>query len=256
MFHNPNDLVVKIRGMPYRKHVILADVNIPYKFSLDRRNNTLFFCMNADGFSDQSFHSVVLDLNTEIPSVVAGIRNGFASAVDQTSGQVYLGGSNGIYPYNYITNDVNKLALIRGVDIFDMYYNKDLYFVDTSTQILHICKNGTDKIVPETKDYLIHHFVVDDEGFYFVNPTGLFFKPHGSIAATRLDDGEIHYRGATVDTLGAAHFIAHDGIYAVDKQTRRPEKILCVENGYGLAFDDNNNIVYGNERSVIKLIHY
>lgn len=256
MFPNPKDAVVEIRGVPYRKHVILADVNIPYKFSLDRRRNILFFCMNADEFSDQSFHSVVLNLETEIPIVVPGIRNGFASAVDQTSGQVFLGGSYGIFPYNYSTNDIDKPALIEGIDIFDMYHNKDLYFVDTSTQTLHVWKKGKDTIVPQTRDQLIHHFVVYHEGLFFVNPNGLFFIRNGSNTATSVDDGDIHYRGATVDTNGAPHFIAHDGIYAINEQSKRPEKILPIENGYGLSFDAKNNIVYGNERSVIKLIHY
>ncbi|XP_049874476.1 ommochrome-binding protein-like [Pectinophora gossypiella] len=154
------DPVVLVRGKPYRKRVILADANIPYKLSVDRCTNNLFFCINADEFSDQSFHSAVLNLETEATSIIPGIRNGFASAVDQNTSSVFLGGSDGIYLYNYTINDVMKPALINGIDIFDMYFHKELYFVDTASQNLFILKDGKKNLIPEAKGCLIHHFAI------------------------------------------------------------------------------------------------
>lgn len=249
------DNIVTIRGEMYKKQVILADANLPYKFTIDRYRNNLFFCINADQFSDQSFHSVILNLHKGSAAIVPGIRNGFASAVDQTTGSVYLGGSDGIFSYNYHTNNIDRPALVSETDIFDMCFQKYLYFVDTATQSLQVIKNGKQKNVPNLEGHLLQYFVVDeDRNLYFVDATGLYVLKSGKDRAVLLDDRVLQYRGATLDMHGAPHFIAHDGIYEIDGETGQPEIILSVEKGLGLAFDKNNNIVYSDERAVITLI--
>ncbi|CAG9793852.1 unnamed protein product [Diatraea saccharalis] len=237
-----------------RRQVILADVNIPYKFSLDRSKNHLFFCINADEFSEQSFHSVVLELHGGSTTIVPGIRNGFASAVDHASGSVYLGGSDGIYKYNYQTKDVITPSLIGEIDIFDMYFQKYLYFVDTANQNLYTYKNNKVTIVPELKDHQILHFVIDvDDNIIFVNGAGIHILPKGEKSAILYDNRNINIRGATTDINGLPFFIAQDGIYKIGDNMELV-KILILENGYGLAFDKDNNIVYSDERTVNKLI--
>lgn len=247
--------IVTIHGVSFRKHVILADANLPYKFTIDRNRNNLLFCINADEFSDQSFHSVILNLDRGSAAIVPGIRNGFASAVDQATGNVYLGGSDGIFSYNYHTNNIDKPALISGIDVFDMFFQKYLYFVDTATQSLQVFKHGIREIIPNLEGRLIHHFVIDEDcNLYFVDPTGLYVMKNGKGRALLLDDRILHYRGATLDVHGAPHFIAQDGIYEIDTATGHPELILSVDKGFGLAFDKNNNFVYSDERAVITLI--
>lgn len=253
---NSKDITVTVQGVPYKKHVILADVNIPSKFSIDRNRNNLFFCINADQLSDQSFHSVVLNLETGSTAIVPGIRNGFASAVDQNSGAIYLGGSDGIFSYNYQTGDVDKPALLSGVDIFDMYYKDDLYFVDTANQNLNLCKDGKMKTVfPPDSRYLIHHCALDHSNtFYFVSSSGLYKRKKDSTSATLLDNSGIQYRGVAFDIHGDPYFVAQDGIYVI-KEVLRPQLIYAVDNAFGLAFDKNNNLIYSDERSVMILLH-
>lgn len=246
----------EVDGKRYRKHVILADVNIPYKFTINRNQNCLFFCINADDFSEQSFHSVMLDLRTGSATVIPSIRNGFASAADQTTGTVYIGGSDGIYLYNFDTKDINKSALVSGVDIFDMHFQNELYYVDTANQNLYVYKNNQSIIVPELKNHQIQHFIIDkQDNVMFVNSTGLFILVKGSKSATLYDDRHINFRGGTLDTFGVPHFIAQDGIYSINKN-KELVKTLVLENGYGLAFDKDNNIIYSDERTVNKLIPY
>ncbi|XP_028170206.1 ommochrome-binding protein-like [Ostrinia furnacalis] len=256
MFYQQDVAFMEVNEKLHKKHVILADVNIPYKFSLSRAKDCLFFCINADDFSEHSFHSVVLDLQSGLATIIPSIRNGFASAVDQTTGAVYLGGSDGIYQYNFHTKDVNKPALISGIDIFDMYFQNNLYFVDTANQNLYIYKDNKPIIIPELKDYQIQHFVVDaQDNVMFVNSTGLFILTKGSKLATLYDDRNITFRGATTDVVGVPHFIAQDGIYTID-ENKELVKILSLENGYGLAFDKDDNIIYSDERTVNKLVSH
>ncbi|RVE41684.1 hypothetical protein evm_013672 [Chilo suppressalis] len=188
----PHHAMEQICRRTFTQKIILADVNIPYKFSLDRSRDNLFFCINADEFSEQSFHSVILELNDGSTAIVPGIRNGFASAIDQTTGSVYLGGSD-----------------------------------DTATQHLHVYKNNKVAIIPELKEHEILHFAIDaDNNIIFVNTAGLYI---------------LHK--------------AQDGIYKIG-DNKKLVNTLLLENGYGLAFDKDNNIVYSNERTVNMLIPY
>ncbi|XP_045451042.1 ommochrome-binding protein-like [Melitaea cinxia] len=241
---------------PHRKQIILADVNIPYKFSLDRQKNKQFFCINADKFSDQSFQSVVLDLNTEIVNIVPNIRNGFASAVDQNTGTVYLGGSDGIYQYNYQTQDINRPAILKGIDIFDMYFKDYLYFVETTNLDLYELRNNKKYIVSNLEEYGVHHFVIDsDDNIILANPGGLFYMHKNAKTPIRFSDGVQYIRGMTTDTEGNPYVIAKDGIYMIDTDNEQPLKLLTLNDGYGIAFDKDNNILFSDERTVVKLVH-
>lgn len=243
-----------INGKPKKKHVILADVNVPYKLTIDRNKNTLFFCINADEFSDQTFQSVVLNLDTGFANIVPGMRNGFASAVDQVNGDVYLGGSDGIYKYNYSTNDIDKSALIHRLDIFDMFFKEKLYFVDTAKQNLYVYKDKGKCVVPGARQHLIQHFVIDaNRDLYFVNATGLFVLGNGCKSPMLINGTDISIRGATTDAFGTPYFVARDGIYGIDKEMNELVMLFAVDDAYGLAFDANNNIVYSDARTVNRL---
>lgn len=247
--------VLILREKPYKKHVVLADVNIPYKFSIDRNRNKLIFCINADEFSDQSFQNVILDLNTASVEIIPNIRNGFASAVDQNTGSLYLGGSDGIYKYNYQTHDIEKPALVRGIDVFDMYFKDDLYFVDTTNLDLHVFRNNKHSIVSNVEEYGIHHCAIDgNDNLILVNPAGLFLLPKGANSPVRLCDNIGNIRGITTDIYGEPYLIAQNGIYSIDHENKQISMLLPLENGYALAFDKDNNIIFSDGRSVVKLI--
>ncbi|XP_023936719.2 ommochrome-binding protein-like [Bicyclus anynana] len=250
-----SDKVVKVGNKLYKKHVVLADVNIPFKFSIDRNSNKLFFCMNADEFSDQSFQNVILDLNTESVNIVPNIRNGFASAVDQNTGSVYLGGSDGIYLYNYQTHDVEKPPIVQGVDVFDMYFKDNLYFVDTTNLDLHVLKNNQKTIVSSVEEYGIHHCVIDgSDNLILVNPAGVYLMAKEAKSPTRFCNNIENIRGITTDIHGQPFLIAQHGIYAIDCKNNQVTMVLPLENGYALAFDKDNNIIFSDGRSVVKLI--
>lgn len=255
MIADSENLRVFIHGKPHKHSVLLSDVNVPYKFSIDRNKNNLFFCINADEFSDQSFQSVMLNLDSGFAIIIPGMRNGFASAVNQATGDVYLGGSDGIYKYNYDTNDIEKPALVHKLDIFDMHFKDKLYFVDTAKQNLYVYKDKAKCLVPGAKQHLIQHFVIDaNRDLYFVNATGLFVLGKGCKSPMLVNGTDISIRGATTDAFGTPFFIAHNGIYGIDKDNNELVLIFSVDNGYGLAFDRDNNMVYSDARTVNRLV--
>lgn len=253
--HEDHAMVV-VNGTNYKKHRILADVNVPSKFSIDRRRNKLFFCINGDESSDQSFRLVILDLDTELTSIIPGIRNGFASAVDP-EGIVYLGGSDGIFQYNYDTRDVDTPAVLNGVDIFDMHFHEHLYFVETANQNLFQWKDNQKIIINRLKGYGVHHFIIsNNDDILFVSATGVFTMRKGAVFPYMFAGAtaDVHSRGLAADVYDIPHLIAQDGIYLIDTKQKSVKKILPLDNGFGLAFDKDNNIIYSEERSVTILI--
>lgn len=244
-----------INGKPYKKQIILAGLKVPTNLSIDRRTNNLFFRINSDSYSDQIFHSVVLNLDTGLNAIIPSIRNGFASAVDP-AGSVYLGGSDGIYRFNYRTRDVDSPRILEDIDILDLYFNKYLYFVETGTQSVFKWKNERKFMVRKMEGFGPLYFAVhDNEDIFFVNPSGVYLYRKGSTSPYTFGGGRNgHFRGLAVDIYGAPYLIAQDGIYSIDMLQRHIMKMLHIDNAYGLAFDRDNNIIYSDERSVGKLI--
>lgn len=248
--------LIEINGRHYKKQIVLSGAKVPSKFSIDRLKNNLFFCINADEFSDQSFHSVVLNLDTGLNAIIPGIQNGFASAVDP-KGSVYLGGSDGIFQFNYDTYNVDKPGILEGVDIFNMYFHKGLYFIETANQNLFKLKDKQKSMVDVLEGYGIQYFgITNYDDIVFVNPSGVYMLRRGTSIPITLGGAArgAHFRGVAIDVHGVPFLIAQDGIYSIDMVHRHVVRMLPMENGYGLAFDRGNNIVYSDERSVIKLV--
>lgn len=200
----------------------------------------------------------MLNLDTELVSIIPGIRNGFASAVNQSTGDVYLGGSDGIFKHNCNTNNIDQRHFVNGVDVFDMYFNGSIYFTDTATQNLHyLNKYRQNCLISYLKGNLIQHFVYDiNNDLYYVNYSGVCVLTKGSKSPMLFERNVLNIRGAAVDASGLPLFVAKDGIYEINKVRKNLSRILTLENGYGLAFDKNNNIIYSEERSVFALIPY
>ncbi|CAK1556244.1 unnamed protein product [Leptosia nina] len=238
-----------------KKQVMLEDVNVPYKFSIDRARNKLFFCINADEFCDQSFRSAILDLDTGVASVVPSIRNGFASAVDNENGAVFLGGSDGIFKYNYSSNDIDKSPIIGQVDVFDMKFKDYLYFIDTFNLDLYLLKDEKKLAVASIDDHGIQHFTFAGNYLILSNSNGLYYLDienceFGPVWFSNTVD---NVRGLSTDINDVPYLVARDGIYSVHVDNMEVTKLISLDDGSALDFDKNNNMVYSEGRSVIKL---
>lgn len=240
----------RINETKYKQKLILSDVNVPCRFTVDRKNNKLFFSIMADENSDQSFQLVMLDLNTSETLIISRIRNGFASAADP-EGTVYLGGSDGIFRFNYDTNDIETPGIIEDVDIFAMYFHDYLYFVETANQNLFQVKNGYKVRIDKMRGYGIHQFVMNkSDDILYVSATSLYSMHKGAKCPITFAGAasSVYVRALALDVGGVEHFIAQDGIYLIDNNAKNVQKIFSLENGFGIAFDGDNNIIYSEER--------
>lgn len=251
------ETVVVINGYRYKKQMVLGNPsnNVPSRLVIDRLTNHLFFCINSNE-PGQIHNSIVLNLATGLNAIIPDIQNGFATAVDP-EGSVYLGGSDGIFEFDYATNNIKKPGILEGVDIFAMYFHKCLYFVETANQSLFMWKDKQKSLVDVLHGHAIQYFVVTkNDDIVFVNSSGVYMLRKGTSLPLTFGGAArgAHFRGVTIDSHGAPYLIAQDGIYSLDMIHQQVVRSLPLRNGCGLAFDNDNNIIYSDERSLTKLV--
>lgn len=243
---------IKINGQYYNEEILMQDLDRPYSLAVDYSPNILYFSYNIKGSSDDESRSARLNLITKEFSNIEGINNGFAQTVDQKTHEVYIGGSDGIYKYDYATNKAELYAQ-KGSNIWHLYFNQHLYFSIFPTQVLYVLRDGNPSRFEYLEDTKVDHFVIDNENdIFFTNATGLYSVKAESKNATLYVENPV-VRSLTTDKNGNVYLCLQDGVYAVRKSTQSLEKIYSIDDGFGLAFDNENNIVYADAIKVVRL---
>lgn len=242
---------VKINKVYYEPETLLEDLDRPYLFAVDYSTNNLYFSYNIKE-NDDEFRTARLNLNTKEFRNIQGVTNGFAQAVDQGTHEIYIGGSDGIYKYDYVKNKAEIIAE-RGSNIWTLYFKDVLYYSLFPHQFLYVLEDGQPRRFRDLEDTKIDHFVIDNENYiFFSNNTGLYSQKKGTKDAVLYKESPV-LRALTTDINGNVYACLSDGIYAVRKATTSMERIYDLVDGFGLAFDNDNNFVYGDGSRVIRL---
>lgn len=242
---------LKIDGVYYETETLREDLDRPYLLVVDNSTNNLYFSYNVKE-NDDEFRSARLNLNTKEFNNIEGVTNGFAQTVDQTTHEIYIGGSDGIYKYDY---GQNKAEIIgeRGSNIWTLYFKDVLYYSLFPHQFLYVMEDGQSRRFPDLEDTKVDHFVIDKENdIFFSNNTGLFSQKKGTKNAVLYKETPV-LRSLTTDKNGNVYACLQDGIYAVRKSTTSLERVVEINDGFGLAFDNDNNIVYSDASRLIRL---
>lgn len=237
----------------YAKEILKEDIDRPYLLSTDFTTNTLYFSysLNKD---DDIFNTAYINLNNTEFADIQGIKNGFAQTVDQEGHNVYIGGSDGIHKYNYKTKQSEAIGE-RDIDIWNMFYKDVLYYSVFPTQFLYTLINGEAVRFKDLEDTKVDQFIIDnDDIMYYTNGTGLYSQKKGTkdakLYAEFPNDG---IRGLSIDSDGNVYVCLKDGVYSVDKSNEKINKLIGIDDAFGLAFDNRNNIIYSDATKVIRL---
>lgn len=232
--------------------ILKADIDRPYQLAVDYSTNTVYFSysLNKD---DDVFKTAYVNLNTKEFAELKGITNGFAQAVDQKNHEIYIGGSNGIYKYNHKTKTGEQIGA-KGIDIWNIYFKDILYYTTFPDQFLYTFVNGESRRFKDLEDTKVDLFVIDNEDIvFFTNATGLFGQKKGTkdvVLYKKLSEG---LRGLASDINGNVYVCIADGIYKIDKSTVSLIKVVEIDDAFGLAFDNENNIVYSDATTLARL---
>ena len=242
---------VKINELYYEPETLREDLDRPYLLAVDYSTNNLYFSYNVKEDEDE-FRSARLNLNTKEFSNIEGVTNGFAQTVDQGTHEIYIGGSDGIYKYDYGQNKAEIFGE-RGGNIWTLYFKEVLYYSLFPHQFLYVLEDGQSRRFRDLEDTKVDQFVIDNEDYiFFTNSTGLYSQKKGTKNAVLYKERPV-MRGLTTDINGNVYACLQDGIYAVKKASTTLEKVVDVSDGFGLAFDNDNNFVYSDATRLIRL---
>ncbi|XP_045780200.1 ommochrome-binding protein-like isoform X2 [Maniola jurtina] len=233
------------------EHEVLKSLRMPYQLAMDYNTNTLFFSYSIDD-EDTIYESAYINLKTNEFGIIPGIAAGFANAVDERGNVVYLGGSDGIYQFNYETKVATRL---NGTDdnIWQLFFKEDLYYTKFPEEEIYIFKNNQSHRVPEligTKGMLVA--VDNSDNIYFSNTTGLFV--HKKITDNTSFIAVYNVNGFTCDINGETFFSTPHGIYYINDKTQEVEKIASFDNNlYGIAIEPDGTIICALEDSLVRL---
>lgn len=245
---------VKINNIYYDLEVLHEDLDRPYLLTVDHSTNIVYFSHSVVQNEENEFQTARINLNTKEFKNVKGVNNGFAQTVDQKTHEIYIGGSDGIYKYDYGTDRAEFIGQ-KDVDIWNLYFKDVLYFSVYPSQFLYTFENGEASRFKDLEDTKVDNFVIDNTNMmFFTNATGLYGQQKGTKNAVLYEEFKVAgVRGMTTDLQGKVYICLRNGIYAVNKEKVDLEKVLDVDDAFGIAFDNDNNIVYGDATRLVRL---
>lgn len=243
---------VKIKEIYHNLEVLHEGLDRPYLLTVDHSSNILYFSYSVTKNEDGEFKTARINLNTKEFKNIKGINNGFAQAVDQKTHEIYIGGSDGIYKYDY-SKDNAEFVGEKDTNIWNLFCKDVVYFTTYPSQFLYTFENGQTSRFKDLEDTKVDNFVIDNDNImFFTNATGLYSQAKGTKNAVLYEEFPI-VRGLTTDVNGNVYVCLSDGIYAVNKEKLVLEKVLNVDDAFGLAFDNDNNIVYADATRLVRL---
>ncbi|XP_049882331.1 ommochrome-binding protein-like [Pectinophora gossypiella] len=242
---------VNVDNKYHDKEVLKAELDRPYLLAVDYSNNVVYFSYSITA-SDDEFKTARLNLETKEFQDIKGVNNGFAQTVDPKTNDVYIGGSDGIYKYNYNT-DKAEFYGAKDENIWTLFVKDDIYYSSFPSQFLYVSNNDTFERFKDLEDTKVDNFLIDKEDLiFFTNGTGLYSQKKGSKDAEFYEDST-GIRGITLDVNGNVYVCKSDGIYSVDKTMMYLIKIADLDDAFGVAFDKDNNIIYSDATQLIRL---
>lgn len=245
---------IKINNIYHDLEVLHENLDRPYLLTVDHSTNIVYFSHSVLENEENEFKTARINLNTKEFKNIKGVNNGFAQTVDQKTHEIYIGGSDGIYKYDYGTDKAEFIGQ-KDVDIWNLYFKDVLYFSVYPSQFLYIFENGQASRFKDLEDTKVDSFVIDQNNtMFFTNATGLYSQQKGTKDTVLYEEFKVvGVRGMTTDINGNVYVCLRNGVYAVNKEIVGLEKVLDIDDAFGVAFDNDNNIVYGDASRLVRL---
>ncbi|CAD0202410.1 unnamed protein product [Chrysodeixis includens] len=234
----------------YVKETLTTIAHSPNQLSVDKTTNTLYFSFD---FGQGEYVPAILNIESKSLSVLKGVKDAFAISNDPATGDMYFGGSHGIYKYSAAHKSLQRLN-INNLDIWWLFIKKNIYFIKFPSLSAFYYENKTVRAVQELRGDIVHQFVLDKEdNIFFINGTGLFGIRRDHYRPVLLRDHP-RFLGIATDNNGYVHVCSEDGIFVVTKIVQKVKKVINVQGVLGLTFDKSNYIIYSDSHEIVRLI--
>lgn len=231
----------------YNLDIVKEGINKLHDLVINRHENAIYFTFE-DLTEIPTRLLGHLDLYTNKASVIHGIRNATAVAIDQSYNKVYVGGADGLFKIN--DKKIPERLPIQD-DIRHMHYNNGLYFTNNQGRAFKF-EDGFASPVPELRGLEVEQFIFDnDNNIFFIRGKKLFTVKLGTRAVNTYERHEAN--AIATDIYSKAYLCASDGLYMYNKYKFIFDKIGNLPNIKALTFDKDNNPIYTVSDLIVKL---
>ncbi|XP_052751236.1 ommochrome-binding protein-like [Galleria mellonella] len=238
----------------YDKELLFNNLGKPYNLILHKFSGILFFSHTLQNDTHTDFAIMACDVNKKQCSNIQGVPGGYAIAYDPGNDDIFFGGHDGIYKYNFLTGSAEFFAE-EGKSIWGLFVRRNFYYIEYPTQKLYVYNDDSFVEVAEARNIEVDHFFISrNMDIYFSNKTALYKVEKNTKRPIVLND-EIIIRQIVEDGYGDTYFCGSDGIYIEDKPYHRISKLADINQAFGLAFDEHDHILYSDQDAIYKLLH-
>lgn len=180
---------------------------------------------------------------------IQGIKEPNSIAIDDTTGDTYIGGSDGIF----ILNDKKVPEKLANIDekVINVFFKNGLYYTNNNQMALEYV-NGMSTKVPELFDYASTNILIDDDrNIFFLQDKKLFRVKIGTRAVNTHEKYSIDCMSKDVNDR--AYFCTNDGIYRYNKFKYALDKVSSLRAVQGLTFDASNDPIISLNNGLYKL---
>lgn len=252
-----------IREMNYQKKLISSNYAGPYNMALAHERDILFFCYTVRDIDPnkkymQTFELAYIDLIANQSETVTGIRGGFATTINSETKDVYMGGEDGIYIYDYDTNRATNMKIINA-SIWHMFYQDGLYFTTYPKAKLFYYDHG---YLMEMVDFEFEteyealpqvtcFAVKKDSNYIFSNESGLY--SYNRTEGKAIQEGNYSLNSFATDKDGNLYFSTSEGLYSVNETMNKIEELVKINDTFGFAIKDYNYMIYSDANNIYRL---
>ncbi|KAG6447526.1 hypothetical protein O3G_MSEX004984 [Manduca sexta] len=232
----------------YVKEALFSISHSPNQLAVDKSTNTLYFSFDT---GQGEYIPALLKIDTRKLTVLQGIKDAFAIA--SSPGEMYFGGSYGIYKYDTIKRNLWRLN-VPNLDIWWLFIKKNIHFIKFPSLNAYSYSDRTVKEMKAFRSNIVHQFVIDkNDNLFFINSTGLYGIKSGTNVALLLKNSP-RFIGMAIDHKNVVHVCSEEGIYVVRKMIQKVKKIISIQGVLGMTFDKVNNLIYSDSHELVRLI--
>ncbi|XP_023941513.1 uncharacterized protein LOC112048269 [Bicyclus anynana] len=239
---------VNIDNKYYNLNIIKDGINHVHDLVVNRNDNSIYFTYESVAQNAPNRVLAHIDIGTKVATVIDGIRNATAIAIDNFNNKVYVGGGDGLFKIN--EHKVPERLPIHD-DVMSMHFKNGLYFVNRRKEAYKF-EDGFASLVPELKGIKVDRLVIDDDKNIFFTEDRKLYRIKLDTRAVNTHERHLAYY-ITTDIYSKAYLCTDKGLYAYNKYKFVFDKIGELRNLKALSFHRMNDPVYAVADYIVKL---
>lgn len=246
--------ITQFRGQFYEKVILVNNLAWSFSLCVQKNTNFLFYsCVSKDHWPP--VQSRYYDLNNDTDHDIPGSINTFVVTVHKNN-SVYFGGKNdrGIMKFNDESKHL-ELAIKAKNFINILTFGKYLYMSRVMWKELYEYKNGNFTLVENFKNIKVIHFLDRRNGdIYYVTLDYIYKIKSGKTIkdSVKLNEVKVDVRQISEDSKGSVYFIGSNAVFVYENN--KFKTIANITNIQSLAFDRRDNMYFGDDQSIQKLV--